>query len=120
MESSLAAELPPLGDRPRGQGQYPCTPHRALRAQDCTMESELAAELTPLGDRPRGSRKGQCPLTPDCAQSVRWKAAWSQTYRHSATGLMARGKDRRGFDFPLAFGLAKKHKLRQSIPPRKD
>ena len=40
--------------------------------------------------------------------------------RHSATGLMARGKGRRGFDFPLAFGLAKKHKLRQSIPPRKD
>ena len=87
------------------------------------MESELAAELTPLGDRPRGSRKGQCPLTPDCAlcaQSVRWKAAWSQTYRHSATGPPACSKGQRGFDFPLAFGLAKKHKLRQSIPPRKD
>ena len=83
------------------------------------MESELAAELPPLGDRPRGSRKGQCPLTPDCAlcaQSARRKAAWSQTYRHSATGLMARKQGRRGFDFPLAFCIAKISKLRRTIP----
>ena len=53
----------------------------------------MTAKLPPLGDGPRGSRKGQCPVTPDCAlcaQSARRKAAWSQTYRHSATGLMAR------------------------------
>ena len=30
---------------------------------------------------------------------------------------MARKQDQRGFDFPLAFCLAKKHKPRQSIPP---
>ena len=80
-ESGLAAELPPLGDRPRGspvwcsflpvsrnrppsgdrpsgsrQGVTPCTPYRAHRARGHSRESGLAAELPPLGDRPRGSR----------------------------------------------------------------
>ena len=40
---SLAVELPPLGDRPRGsrQGMIPCTPDCALCAQDCWRESGL-------------------------------------------------------------------------------
>ena len=79
-ENGLAAELPPLGDRPRGspvwcsflsggryrppsgdrpsgsrQGVTPCTPYRAHRARGYLRENGLAAELPPLGDRPRGS-----------------------------------------------------------------
>ena len=37
--------------------------------------------------------------------------------RRRATGPPACCKGQRGFDFPLAFCLAKKHKPRQSIPP---
>ena len=102
------------------RGSTPDPGLRAMGAQGCRETCGLAGVLPPWHDRRHGSRKGQCPLTPDCAlcaQSARRKAAWSQTYRHSATGLMARKQGRRELDFPLAFCLAKKHKPRQSIPP---
>ena len=115
----------------------------ALCAQGCRETCGLAGVLPPWHDRRHGSRKGQCPLTPDCAlcaQSARRKADWllSTAIRRRASwlaglvwlcaswigktavgrqALAACSKGQRGFDFPLAFCLAKKHKPRQSIPP---
>ena len=74
------------------QGAVPLDPGlRAMRAER-SEESNLIAGLPPLGDRPRGSRKGQCPLTPDCAlcaQSARRKADWllSTAIRRRASWL---------------------------------
>ena len=72
--TAVARQVPRLA-----QGAVPLDPGlRAMRAER-SEESNLIAGLPPLGDRPRGSRKGQCPLTPDCAlcaQSARRKAAW--------------------------------------------
>ena len=83
---------PPFGDGPHGsrKGQCPLTPDCALCAQGRRETCCLAGVLPPLGggprgspvwhdflfvgeprppfgDGPHGSRKGQCPLTPDCA-----------------------------------------------------
>ena len=49
------------------QGAVPLTGLRAAGAQGRRETCQLAVKLPPLGDRPRGSRKGQCPLIPDCA-----------------------------------------------------
>ena len=109
---------------------------RAMRARR-SRESSLAAELPPWHDGCHGSRKGQCPLTPDCAlcaQSVRGKAAWLRSYRRGTTGATARGSDtisswlagidrhsteglvarckcQRGFETTLAFFVAEIFKL---------
>ena len=50
--------------------------------------------LPPLGDRSRGSRKGQCPLAPDCALCAqgRRETCWlAWFYRRGTTGAAARG-----------------------------
>ena len=50
------------------QGAVPLDPGlRAAGAQGRRETCQLAVKLPPLGDGPRGSRKGQCPLIPDCA-----------------------------------------------------
>ena len=50
----LAGVLPPLGGGPRGSPVW----------HDFLFVGE---PRPPFGDGPHGSRKGQCPLTPDCA-----------------------------------------------------
>ena len=45
----------------------PLTGLRAAGAQGRRETCQLAGVLPPLGNGPRGSRKGQCPLIPDCA-----------------------------------------------------
>ena len=83
----MARQVPRLA-----QGAAPLDPGlRAMRAER-SEESNLIAGLSPLGNRPRGSRKGQCPLTPDCAlcaQSARRKADWllSTAIRRRASWL---------------------------------
>ena len=60
--TAVARQVPRLA-----QGAVPLDPGlRAMRAER-SEESNLIAGLPPLGNRPRGSRKGQCPLIPDCA-----------------------------------------------------
>ena len=63
----MAAELPPLGDGPRGSraGVVPLHPTpRPLGAGAARGTCSLAVKLPPLGDRPRGSRAGVVPLHP--------------------------------------------------------
>ena len=85
--TAVARQAPRLA-----QGAVPLDPGlRAMRAER-SEESNLIAGLPPLGNRPHGSRKGQCPLTPDCArcaQSARRKAAWllSTAARQQASRL---------------------------------
>ncbi len=50
----MAGVLPPLGGGPRGSPVW----------HDFLFVGE---PRPPFGDGPHGSRKGQCPLTPDCA-----------------------------------------------------
>ena len=111
---------PPFGDGPRGscKGQCPLTPDCALCAQGRRETCCLAGVLPPLGggprgspvwhdflfvgeprppfgDGPHGSRKGQCPLTPDCApwarRGVEGHAGWLGFYHRGTTGATARG-----------------------------
>ena len=59
---SLAAKLPPLGNRPHGsqvwQGDA-LHPTPRQRARGGSRESKLAVKLPPLGDGPRGSQVWQ-------------------------------------------------------------
>ena len=121
----------------------PLAPHRAHRARGCSWESSISVKLPPLGNRPRGSRvwQGVTPCTPyratgrgaartTCGSGFyrrgttgatarrfgRLPCRLASSYRHSATGLMARYKGQRGFEIPLAFCAAKIPKSQENIP----